>query len=364
VIKVEHPRGDPLRNLGSERDGVPLWWSVASRNKRCVTIDLSKAGGQHVLRRLVATADVFIENFRPGTLERWGIGPDVLHEVNPGLVIVRTTGFGQTGPYSNQPGYGTLAESMSGFAELNGWPDKPPSLPPFALADGVAGLTGTYAAMFALWWRDHGGRGKGQVVDLAIYEPLFWLLGPQASLYDRLGMVQKRTGNSAPFVSPRNAYQANDGRWLGLSASSQSIAERVMKIVGREDLVQEEWFRDHRGRLEHNDELDAIIGAWIAERDSAEVLETFAAGEAAIALMYTIEDIVEDPQYLERESVVRVEHPVLGDLLMQGVIPRLVDTPGSVQYPGAELGEHNAEIYGGLGLSPAQVDRLCGDGVL
>jgi crotonobetainyl-CoA:carnitine CoA-transferase CaiB-like acyl-CoA transferase len=365
VIKIEHPRGDDIRSMGWIDQGVSLWWALISRNKRCVTLKLSDADGQELFKKLIEDADVLIENFRPGTLERWNIGPEALHAINPGLIIVRTTGFGQTGPYSSLPGYGTLAESMSGFAELNGWPDKPPALPPFALADGIAGLTGTYATMFALWWREHGGEGKGQVVDLAIYEPLFWLLGPQASVFDRLNVVQSRTGNSAQFVAPRNAYRANDGRWLGLSASSQSVAERVMKIVGRGDLVEEEWFRDHPGRLEHVVELDAIIGDWIAERSSAEVLALFAEGDAAIALMYTIEDIVEDPQYLERETVVRVDHPVLGDVLMQGVIPRLVETPGRVEHPGATLGEHNQEVYcGDLGLSPEEVQRLRTDGVL
>ena len=182
-------------------------------------------------------------------------------------MIVRTTGFGQTGPYSHLPGFGTLAESISGFAHINGWPDRPPALPPLALGDGIAALTGCSAAMFALWWREHGGEGKGQVIDLSIYEPLFWVLGPQALVYDQLGIVQGRTGNRAPFTAPRNAYLTKDGRWLGLSASAQSIAERVMRIVGRPDLIEEPWFADHMGRIEHVDELDEIIQGWIGAAD-------------------------------------------------------------------------------------------------
>ena len=265
VIKVEHPSGDNLRKLGWEKDGVSLWWALIGRNKRSVTLKLSDPEGAEAMKKLLATADVFVENFRTGTLERWGLGPDVLHEINPGLVIVRTTGFGQTGPYATRPGFGTLAESISGYAHINGFPDGPPTLPPFALGDGVAALTGAFAAMMALRWRENGG--SGQVIDLSIYEPLFWILGPQASVYDQLGIVHNRTGNRAPFTAPRNAYLSKDGRWLGLSGSSQSIAERVMRLVGKPEMVDEPWFQNHAGRLEHQDELDEAIAAWIAERD-------------------------------------------------------------------------------------------------
>lgn len=359
VVKIEHPEGDNLRKLGWTKDGVSLWWALVGRNKRSITLALSHPRGQEMAKRLIADADVFIEGFRPGTLERWNLGPDVLHEVNPGLVIVRTSGFGQTGPYSSLPGFGTLAESISGFAYITGWPDGPPTLPPFGLADGVASLTGVFAAMFALWWREHGGNGEGQVIDLAIYEPLFWLLGPQSLLYDQLGIVQERTGNAAPFTAPRNAYHTRDGRWLGLSASAQSIAERVMRIVDREDLVAEPWFADHTGRLEHAEELDAIIQDWIGQRTADEVLAAFAEHEAAIAPINSIADIFEDPQFRARETITTVDHPKLGPLKMQNVIPRLTRTPGRIDHPGPELGEHNDEIYlGELGLDETELDEL------
>ena len=365
VIKVEHPRGDGLRSMGWNKDGVSLWWALVARNKRCITLKLSDPGGGALLKQLVEGADVLIENFRPGTMERWGLGPDVLFELNPGLVMVRTTGFGQTGPYANMPGFGTLAESISGFAHINGWPDKPPALPPFALGDGVAALTGCFAVMFALWWREHGGNGAGQVIDLSIYEPLFSILGPQVLVYDKLGIVQGRTGNSAPFAAPRNAYQAKDGRWLGLSASAQSIAERVMKIVGREDLIDEPWFADHGGRVEHAEELDAIIQEWIGRHTTEEVLETFAEHEAAIAPIYSIEDIVKDPQYLARETITTVDHPLLGPLRMQNVIPKLSATPGRIKHAGPEIGAHNEEVYlGELGLSREELEELRGRGVV
>ena len=364
VVKVEHPRGDSLRSLGWQKQGKSLWWLLAARNKRCITLDLSRAEGKDLLLALIEDADVFIENFRPGTLERWGIGPEELHRVNPGLVIVRTTGFGQDGPYSGLPGFGTLAEAISGFAQLNGWPDRPPALPPFALADGVAALTGTFATMFALWWRERGGEGRGQVIDLSIYEPLFWLLGPQATVYDQLGIVNERNGNRTAFSAPRNAYLTADGRWLALSGTSQSIAERVMRIIGRPDLIEEPWFGDHDGRLEHVDELDRLIGDWIGERDADEVLAAFAAQHAAIAPIYSIEDILRDPQYRARETITTVDDPDLGTLRMQGVIPRLCETPGSIDHVGPGLGAHNEEIYGELGLDPARRVELEADGVI
>jgi crotonobetainyl-CoA:carnitine CoA-transferase CaiB-like acyl-CoA transferase len=363
VIKVEHPSGDNLRTLGWTKDGVSLWWALIGRNKRSVTIKLSDPRGAEVMKRLLAEADVYIENFRTGTLERWGLGWDELHRLNPKLVMVRTTGFGQTGPYKHRPGFGTLAESISGYAHINGFPDGPPTLPPFALGDGVAAMTGAFATMVALWWREHGG--TGQMIDLSIYEPLFWILGPQASVYQQLGIVQNRTGNRAPFTAPRNAYQASDGRWFGLSGSSQSIAERVMRLVGRADLVDEPWFSDHTGRLEHQDTLDEAIGAWIAEHDSEEVIRAFEEHEAAIAPVLSIADIVEDPQFLARETITTVDHPVLGDLQMQNVVPRLESTPGRIRYCGVELGAHNRDVlHGELQYSDDDLRSLADAGVI
>lgn len=364
VIKVEHPRGDALRTLGWKKNGVSLWWAFVGRNKRFVSIDFGKPEGAQLLRELATGADVLIESFRPGTLERWGVGPDVLHALNPKLVIVRTSGFGQTGPYSPRPGFGTVAESISGYAHINGQPDGPPTLPPFALGDGVASLFGTFATMFALYHRDQH-HAPGQVIDLAIYEPLFWLLGPQALVYDQLGYVQGRTGSSTEWTAPRNAYQSSDGKWLGLSASSQSIAERVMRLVGHPEVIDEPWFADHSGRVEHQKELDRLIGGWIAEHTRAEVQAAFEEQEAVIGPIYSIADIFEDPQYLARETITTVDDPILGKARIQNAIPRLVDTPGRVRHLGGDLGQDNAAVLRDeLGHTDAELETWLASGVI
>jgi len=364
VIKIEHPRGDALRTLGWKKNDVSLWWAFVSRNKRTVSIDFNKPEGSQLLRELATTADVLIESYRPGTLERWGCGPDVLHKLNPRLVIVRTSGFGQTGPYAPRPGFGTVAESISGFAHLNGHPDGPPTLPPFALGDGVASLFGTFATMFALFHRDRHN-APGQVIDLAIYEPLFWLLGPQSLVYDQLGHVPGRTGSSTEWTAPRNAYLAADGRWLGLSASSQSIAERVVRLVGHPELANEPWFGDHSGRVEHQKELDHVIGSWIAERTAAEVQAAFEAEQAVIGPIYSIADIFSDPQYLARETITTVDDPILGPAKVQNAVPRLVDTPGRVRHLGRRLGQDNDEVLGGeLGHTPEELRAWEAAGVI
>ena len=364
VIKVEHPAGDSLRNLGWERDGVSLWWVVVNRNKRAITLKLSHDLGRQAMLRLVEDADVLIENFRPGTMERWGLGWETLREINRRLVMVRVTGFGQTGPYRERAGFGTLAESMSGFAHINGHPGGPPTLPPFALADGIAGLSGAFLTMAALRARDEGD-GEGQVIDLSIYEPIFWLLGPQATVYDQLGIVQSRTGNRAPFTAPRNAYLSRDGVWLGLSGSSQSTAERTVRLVGRPEMVEMPWFANHTGRLEHQDELDEAIGKWVAARDAKEVVEAFSAAGAAIAPILDIAGIVEDPQFVHNETITTAEDPVLGPVRMQNLVGRLSDTPGGVRTTGPSLGQHNRDILGDLiGYREAELRHMAEEGVI
>lgn len=365
VIKVEHPRGDGQRYMGWQKNGTCLWWTFLGRNKRSVTLDLHKEEARELLLELVRDADVMIENFRPGTLEGWGIGYDKLSEVNPHLVLVRVTAFGQTGPYSNRPGFGTLAEAMSGFAHINGYPDGPPTLPPFALGDAVSGLFGTSAVMFALHHRDSQPDRPGQFIDLSIYEPLFWILGPQASIYDQLGVVQNRTGNRAPFTSPRNSYLSADGTWIALSGSAQSIAERVMRMVGAEHVISEEWFQSHEGRLEHEDLLDEYIGSWVGARSADEVIAAAEKANVAMIPIYSIEDIMKDAQYLARETITSVDDPRLGPVKLQNVIPRLSKTPGSIRHLGPDLGAHNEEVFvGELGHSEEELAALKAKGAM
>jgi crotonobetainyl-CoA:carnitine CoA-transferase CaiB-like acyl-CoA transferase len=345
VVKVEHPRGDPVRTLGWVKGGVSLWASHLNRNKQCITLDLSTARGAALVGELVAGADVLVESFRPGTMERWGLGPEALVAINPGLVIVRVSGFGQTGPRRQQPGFGTVAEAMSGFAFVNGYPDGPPTLPPIALGDGVAALYGAIAVLTALRHRDATPGGLGQVVDLSLVEPLFAFLGPQAMVYDQLGEVQTRTGNSTTWTSPRNVYRTADGRWVAVSATAQSVAQRVVALVDRPELAREPWFGDHAGRFEHEAELHEAIGGWIAERTLAQVLEAFQAVHAVAGPVYSIADVMEDEQFQAREMVTTVEHPQLGPVRTPNVVPRLGRTPGRIRHLGPELGADNHAIY-------------------
>ncbi|MBI4587381.1 MAG: CoA transferase [Candidatus Rokubacteria bacterium] len=365
VIKVEQPEvGDHMRRFGPQKDGVGLMWRSMSRNKKCITLNLRRPEGQALLRRLVQASHVLVENFRPGTLEAWGIGYEALRGVNPSLVMLRMTGFGQRGPYSPRPGFGTLAEAMSGFAHVTGQADGPPTLPPLALADGVAAAFGTYAVMMALYHRDHHG-GEGQQIDMAIYDGLMRLMEPMLLEYDQLGTVRGRTGNRISDAAPRNAYRTADGHWVAISGSAQPIAERILKAVEREDLVTDPRFRDNSARVRHADELDAVIGGWIGRHTLAEVLERFEACEAAIGPVYDASQIFADPHFKARESLARLPDPVLGFLTVCNVVPRLSATPGTIAWLGPALGSHNAEIYGGrLGLTREELEALGEKGVV
>jgi formyl-CoA transferase len=362
VIKVEHPKGDPSRSHGYAKDGVGLWWKMLGRNKRCVTLSMSKPEGAELFKKLVRETDVVIESFRPGTFERWGLSYEDLSEENPGLVLARVTGFGQFGPYSNRPGFGTIAESMSGFAHVTGQPDGPPTLPPFGLADGIAALAMACAILMALRARE--ATGTGQVVDLAIIEPIFTILGPQPIAYDQLEVIQERTGNRSNNNAPRNTYRTKDGKWVAISTSAQNIAERVMRLVGRPEFVDEPWFQKGSERAQHADELDEAVGSWISERTTDEVVEAFEEANAAITPIYNIEDIMQDPQYQALNSIITVDDPELGPIKMQNVLFRLSETPGEVKWSGPRLGEHNEEVYGELGIEEKRLEELAEKGVV
>ena len=363
VVKVEHPlRPDPARGHGPTKNGTGLWFKALARNKRLVTLDLSRPAGADLFLRLAARSDVVLENFRPGTLERWGLGWEELSAANPRLVLARVSGFGQTGPYASRPGFGTLAEAMSGFAALNGEPDGPPLLPPLALADGVAALATAFAILAALRAREQTGRG--QVVDTSLVEPLLTLLGPQVSAYDLLGELQPRTGNRSSHNAPRNVYRTADGSWVAVSASATSIAARVLRLVGRPDLVAEPWFATGSGRAAHVEEIDAAVAAWIEERDRHDVLAAFEEAEAAIAPVYDARDVLADPQLAAIGAIESVEDDEVGPLRMPNVISRLSETPGEIRHAGRRHGADTDEVFGELGLGPDELAQLRKGGVV
>ena len=364
VIKIEHPRRpDPSRSHGRSKDGIGLWWTMLGRNKRTITIDLSQPAGAEILIALAAKSDVLVENFRPGTLERWGIGPATLLAVNPRLIIARVTGFGQFGPMSTQPGFGTLAESMSGFAAITGEPGGPPTLPPFGLADGVAALTCVGAILTAVHERSRTGRG--QVVDLAIIEPLVTLLGAQTMIYDQLGELQPRTGNRSVNNAPRNTYQTADGQWLAVSTSTQSIAERVMALVGHSEVIGEPWFATGEHRAQHADELDEMVGGWIANRSAEEVIKAFGDAQAAVAPVYDVADVFADPQYRALDTVTTVDDPALGPLRMPNVLYRLSESPGAIRFTGRPHGADTEHVLREIaGVDDATFSRLHDQGVV
>jgi crotonobetainyl-CoA:carnitine CoA-transferase CaiB-like acyl-CoA transferase len=315
--------------------------------------------GRDLFKRLVRSADVVIENYRPGTFERWGLGYEVLSALNPKLILVRVSGFGQTGPYAQRGGYGTIAEAFSGMPSFTGFPDRPPTLPGFPLADSVAATFAAMAAMFAIYGRDQGGSGRGQVIDVSLYEPLFRLMESQVIGFDQLGIVKKRQGNRLSEDSPRNTYETKDGRWVGISASSQRTFERLAEAMGMSELITDPRFLDNVRRCDNADALDAMIADWFRERDLAAVMATFEAANVVAGPVLDIQDIFNDPQYRSRGDIVDVADPDFGSIKMQGAIPFFSRNPGRVRFPGGPLGAHNDEIFKGeLGLTAAEFDAL------
>lgn len=348
VIKIEHPQGDALRKMGTSKNGHGIWWKVTNRSKRTVVLDLHEGAGKEAFLALVKDADVLVENFRTGTMEKWGLGWEVLSKLNPRLVMLRVTGFGQTGPYRFRPGYGTVAEAFSGFAHITGEETGPPTLPPFGLADGIAAYHGVFAIMFAIYERDVQGSGKGQYIDLALYEPLFSCLGAQVPTYDQTGIIQNRRGNRSDNNVPRNAYKTKDGRWVALSTASPSIARRVMNLVGGEGTADDPRYATNTERVKRIDEVDGMVAGWIGARTLKEVLDAFEKVEAAIGPIYDAAQITEDPQYVARESVIQVPDPEFGTIRMQNVFPKMSRTPGKIRFPGARQGQHQEEVIGQL----------------
>lgn len=354
VIKIEPPEGDPLRDW--KDDGHSLFWKTYGRNKRSVVLNLRQAPAMAALWTLIETADVFIENYRPGTLEAMGLSPETLLERNPDLIVVRISGFGQTGPYAQFPGFGTIVEAMSGFADRTGFPDREPVLPPLALADMIAGIYGASATMMALFARQTG-RARGQVIDLSLLEPMFSVLGPEASIHAITGKVKQRVGSASNTASPRNVYKCADGKFLALSGSTPAVARRIFEVIGRPDMNEDPRFATNSDRVKHRALVDEAVGAWFANHNSAEALETMRKSGATVGPIFNIADAMADPHFEARQIIVDVEDETFGTVPMHNIVPRLSATPGIWRLPAPELGQHNDEVLLAAGIDPQSIRR-------
>jgi formyl-CoA transferase len=369
VIKVEPPAsggaqgGDPLRQWRLLHEGTSLWWYVQARNKKSITVDLRKPEGQNVVRRLARDADFVIENFRPGTLEKWGLGYDALAVANPGLIMIRLSGFGQTGPYRDQPGFGAVGESMGGMRHVTGFPDRPPVRMNISIGDALASLHGVIGALIALHHRDaHGGRG--QVVDVALYEAVFAMMESLIPEFDLYGEIRQRIGTGLTNIVPSNTYTTRDGMSVVIAGNGDSIYRRLMHAIGRDDLGQDPALADNRGRVARTADIDGAIGAWAAGRDLAEVLDALKAADVPHGKIYTAADIVSDPQYRAREMIREMKLADGATLKVPGIVPKLSDTPGTLEWVGPALGEHTDAVLREAGYSADDIAKLRGAGAI
>tara|TARA_R110000787_G_scaffold152035_1_gene265788 strand:- start:29893 stop:31140 length:1248 start_codon:yes stop_codon:yes gene_type:complete len=356
VFKVEAPgRGDPLRAW--RENGHSIYWKAYGRNKRSIAIDLKSDAGKALVRDLARSSNILIENYRPGRMEEMGLGPDILFAENPNLIIVRVSGFGQTGPYRNKPGFGSLIEAMSGFATRNGFDDREPVLPPLALADMIAGMQGAYSVMVALREVELGHRA-GQIVDLSLLEPMFSVLGPEPGVYAVTGNRKTRSGSGSNTSSPRNVYKTSDGHWLALSASIQTMAERLFRTIGRDDLNHDPAFATNSERIKRRAEVDEIVGGWIGERTRDEALGIFDAAGVTVGPVYDVDDILTDTHFAEREIAVQVPDEDVGHVTIHGISPKLSESPGGLRCPAPTLGQDTRYILQKIGKSDDEIADL------
>ncbi len=365
VIKIEHPKyGDGQRKLEPIMDGIPLWWKSVARNKRCITLDLGKPEGGEIFKQLLKGKDVIVENYRPGTFEKWGIGYDTIRAIDARIILLRISGFGQTGPYKNRAGFGRVAEAMSGLTNLIGEPDGPPMSPGYPLGDLIAGIFGSLSVMMALYHRDLRG-GEGQVIDLALYEAVFRFLDFDPIQYDQMKTIHTRTGNRVAYVAPSSMFKTRDGKYLTLAASTQNVWLRLAEAIGRKDMTTDPKFIDNPARVENSVECNGIVGAWIEQHSRDEVIEHFDKFGVAYSAVFDMEDAFRDIQYRAREAMVRVTDPDLGEAVVQNVVPKFSATPGSVDFLGPTMGAHNEEIYcGELGISKEKLKELNAAGII
>jgi formyl-CoA transferase len=362
VVKVESPgRGDTLRDW--REAGVSVHWKVYARNKKSITLDLKAPEAPGIILDLAAHFEVMIESFRFRYLERLGVGPDALLARNPKLVLVRVSGFGQTGPYAKRPGFGTLVEAMSGFASRNGFEDREPVLPPLAMADMIAGLSGAMATVIAVRNVEVNG-GRGQVIDVSLLESIFSILGPEAAIHKLTGKVRKRVGSASEGTSPRNVYATKDGGWLAISASTQAMTERLFRAIGRDDLNRDPAFKTNGERVKRRTQVDTIVGGFIGERTLAEAIRFFEEAEVTAAPVYDIGQFLADPHVQERGIVVEAPDDEMGAVPMHAIVPRLSDTPGQLRHPAPAVGQHNREIFSRIGYSEERIAALVQKGVI
>jgi len=364
VVKVEHPKGDEIRSIGRFKNGEGLWWRVASRNKRVIAADISTPEGAEIVRRLAKDADVLIENFRPGRFASWGLDYASLSAVNPGLVMLHISGYGQDGPYRHRPGMGTLAEAFSGFAMVTGEADGPPTLPQFPFADGVAAMAGAYAVLAALWARDRND-GQGDDIDLNLYEPMLSLMGPMIIDYDQLGHVARRRGNRSTWSVPRNAYRTRDDKWVAVSSAANSIAIRMFRAIGRDDMADDPTLQTNPDRVKRLDECDGAIANWVSERTLEEVLRRFEEFQVVAGPICDVGQLVDDPQVQFNETIISMPDPALGTVRVQNVVPRFAKRPARMRWVGKHrIGADTDTVLSELGYSPEQIQALERKGVV
>ena len=364
VIKVESPDGgDPLRQWRKLYEGTSLWWYVQARNKKSVTANLKHPQGIEFVRKLIAGADILVENFRPGVLEKLGLGWDSLKEINPGLVMVRLSGFGQTGPYKDQPGFGAVGESMGGLRYITGFPDRPPVRTGISIGDSIAALWGVMGALMALRHKEVNG-GAGQVVDVALYEAIFAMMESMVPEFDVFGFVRERTGNIMPGITPSNTHTTKDGKHVTIGANGDAIFRRLMLAMGRDDLAQDPSLADNAGRDARRNEVYALIDAWCLTLDEVDLLERLAAAEVPSSRVYSAVDMFADPQFIARQMFESANLPDGKPFKMPGIIPKLSETPGSTEWIGPQLGEHTDAVLAGLGYEPALIAQMRDNGAI
>lgn len=365
VIKVESPKGgDPIRKWRVVENGTSLWWYVQARNKKSITIDLRKAEGQEIIRGLAQEVDIIIENFRPGTLEKWGIGYEQLKELNPRLIMVRISGYGQDGPYKNKPGFGSIGEAMGGLRYLTGYPDRPPTRVGISIGDSISSLYAVIGAMMAVYHRDNGS-GQGQCVDVALYESIFSFMESMLPEFDRAGVIRERTGSTLPGITPSSTYVCKDGKYVVIGANGDGIFKRLMVTIGLPEYANEPRFENNATRSEHADHLDECIENWTKTLSLGEVLKMLDESGVPAGSIYSIEDIVNDPHYQARGMIREVEVDGIGKLKVPGIVPKLSETPGDIDWVGPRLGQHNEEVLKDtLNLSNEDIEALIDQGII